>query len=230
MSVSWTTVGICVHASVGRTLSAMADKQGALAEDTAVPDTSAVRFTARVIAVPVVGDEGERLIVRLPEDASRMLPSRGQVAVAGVIRAEPASGSTADSGAAPRAFETVIEPDGLRGHWLDVAAALGAGAADGDTVSVELRPGGEWPEPEIPADFAEALADAPDSAETWRDITPMARWEWVRWINSTRVVKTRERRIEVGLSKLEAGKRRPCCFDLSSCTDPELSKSGKLAV
>ena len=58
----------------------------------------------------------------------------------------------------------------------------------------------------------------------------MARWEWVRWINSTRVVKTRERRIEVGLSKLEDGKRRPCCFDLSSCTDPELSKSGKLAV
>ena len=200
----------------------MADKRGVSVEESTAPDTSAVRFEARVLGVPVVGDDGERLIVRLPEDASRMLPSRGQVSGVGSIRA----GADGD----PRPFETVIEPDGLRGHWLDVAAALGSDVADGGEVSVELRPSGEWPEPDVPADFAEALADAPDSAETWRDITPMARWEWVRWINSTSVVKTRERRIEVGLSKLEAGKRRPCCFDLSSCTDPELSKSGKLAV
>lgn len=26
------------------------------------------------------------------------------------------------------------------------------------------------------------------------------------------------------------GKRRPCCFDLASCTDPELARSGKLVV
>ncbi|PPF45274.1 hypothetical protein C5B85_06700 [Pseudoclavibacter sp. AY1F1] len=205
----------------------MADARGALGEE-AAPDTTAVRFEAQVIAVPIVGDDGERLIVRLPDDASRMLPSRGQVAVVGSIRAR--AGSGARDGDASRTFETVIEPDGLRGHWLDVAAAVGSDAADGGTVSVELRPSGEWPEPKVPADFAVALAEAPDSTETWNDITPMARWEWVRWINSTRVVKTRERRIEVGLSKLEAGKRRPCCFDLSSCTDPELSKSGKLAV
>ena len=56
----------------------------------------------------------------------------------------------------------------------------------------------------------------------------MARWEWVRWVNATRNTETRERRIEVSLSKMRAGKRRPCCFNLSSCTDPELSKDGKL--
>lgn len=198
----------------------MTGNQGVSVEATEAPDTGAVRFDAVVLAVPVVGAVGERMIVRLPADASSMLPSRGQVAVTGKLTA----------GGSERALDTVIEPDGFRGHWLDVASALGSDAPVGETVGVELRPRGDWPEPEVPADFAEALGDAPDSAETWRDITPMARWEWVRWINSTRVVKTRERRIEVGLSKLEAGKRRPCCFDLSSCTDPELSKSGKLAV
>lgn len=202
----------------------MAEQRSVEVAESEVPDTSAVRFSGAVMGVPVVGDVdgAERRIVRLPDDASRMLPSRGQVAVVGSIRA----GSDGE----PLPIEAVIEPDGLRGHWLDVGAVLGAHAEIGERVGVELRPRGDWPEPEVPADFAAALADAPDSAETWRDITPMARWEWVRWINATRVVKTRERRIEVGLSKLEAGKRRPCCFDLSSCTDPELSKSGKLAV
>ena len=77
-------------------------------------------------------------------------------------------------------------------------------------------------------DLRAALDDATDLAETWDDITPMARWEWVRWVNATRNADTRERRIEVSLSKMRAGKRRPCCFNLSSCTDPELSKNGKL--
>ncbi|WP_262426564.1 hypothetical protein [Brachybacterium sp. Z12] len=39
---------------------------------------------------------------------------------------------------------------------------------------------------------------------------------------------TRARRVEVSIDKLRGGKRRPCCFDLSSCTDPELARSGKL--
>jgi hypothetical protein len=62
----------------------------------------------------------------------------------------------------------------------------------------------------------------------WKDITPMARWEWVRWINATKNPDTRKRRVEVGISKLRSGKRRPCCFDLAACTDPDLSKNGKL--
>ena len=59
-------------------------------------------------------------------------------------------------------------------------------------------------------------------------ITPMARWEWVRWVNATKNPDTRKRRVEVSISKMSHGKRRPCCFDLASCTDPELSKNGKL--
>jgi hypothetical protein len=58
----------------------------------------------------------------------------------------------------------------------------------------------------------------------------MARWEWVRWVSATKNVDTRKRRVEVSISKLGAGKRRPCCFNLASCTDPDLAKGGKLAV
>jgi hypothetical protein len=30
------------------------------------------------------------------------------------------------------------------------------------------------------------------------------------------------------ISKMKSGKRRPCCFNLSACTDPDLSKNGRL--
>jgi hypothetical protein len=172
--------------------------------------TQPIRFRADVRSL------GGRAIVTLPDESSARLPSRGQVAVRGVVNGHP--------------FETVVEPDGRRGHWLELDRELqrAAGVSAGDAVTLELEPAEEWPEPEIPADFAAALADAADIHERWRDITPMARWEWVRWINATKNPDTRRRRIDVGISKLRSGKRRPCCFDLASCTDPELSKSGKL--
>jgi hypothetical protein len=156
-------------------------------------------------------------ILRLPDDASAKLPSRGQVAVTGVM-----NGHT---------FQTVLEPDGLRGHWLKVDQKLGQALAvsEGDTVALEVEPRKDWPEPDIPEDLGAALADAPDLSELWKSITPMARWEWVRWINATKNPVTRERRVEVAISKLRSGKRRPCCFDLASCTDPDLSKNGVLA-
>ena len=80
----------------------------------------------------------------------------------------------------------------------------------------------------MPQDLRAALTEAGDLDDVWQSLTPMARWEWVRWIKATKNAETRARRVEVAISKLESGKRRPCCFDLSSCTDPELSKSGKL--
>ncbi|NNH72952.1 DUF1905 domain-containing protein [Nocardia uniformis] len=159
---------------------------------------------------------GERIIVRLPDDASSRLPSRGQVAV--------------DASAGQSAFRTVLEPDGRRGHWLRIDEELQRvlEVGEGDVMAVEIEPAEDWPEPDVPSDFRAALDNASDGFEVWTDITPMARWEWVRWIGATKNPQTRERRIEVGISKLRAGKRRPCCFDLASCTDPEVSKSGKL--
>lgn len=159
---------------------------------------------------------GDRMIVRLPAGTSAELPSRGQVAATVQVDEAP--------------YPTVIEPDGRRGHWIAIDDGLRSQLEldTGATVQLEIEPAKTWPEPVVPDDFSAALADADDLTEVWGDITPMARWEWVRWINATKNPVTRERRVEVGVSKLRSGKRRPCCFDLSSCTDPEVAKSGKL--
>jgi Bacteriocin-protection, YdeI or OmpD-Associated/Domain of unknown function (DUF1905) len=151
-------------------------------------------------------------IVRLPVEASHSLPSRGQVAVQASLNG--------------REFRTVVEPDGVRGHWLRIDDDLGQA---GDTVAIALEVVRDWPEPDVPADLAAALQSAPaDIQDVWSDITPMARWEWVRWVNATANPATRQRRVEVSISKLANGKRRPCCFDLSACTDPALARNGKL--
>ncbi|MBB3035726.1 YdeI/OmpD-associated family protein [Hoyosella altamirensis] len=173
--------------------------------------SSAIVFDGRVQKV------GDRAILRFPDKTSAQLPSRGQVAVKAVLNGH--------------SFETVVEPDGMRGHWLPIENSLvDLLALDAnDPVTLEVEPTKDWPEPELPDDFRAALLEAPDIAEEWRTITSMARWEWVRWINATKNPQTRARRVAVSISKLRSGKRRPCCFDLSSCTDPELSKSGKLA-
>jgi hypothetical protein len=171
----------------------------------------AIRFAARLDTI------GSSTIVRLPKPASGRLPSRGQVAVQGSINGHE--------------FQTVLEPDGLKGHWMRVdqhlqhAADIGAG----DMVSFAIEATRDWPEPDVPPDLATALEAAPQRIrEMWTDITPMARWEWVRWVDATASPVTRQRRVEVTISKMDGGKRRPCCFDLSACTDPAVSKNGKL--
>ncbi|MNI81108.1 hypothetical protein D3C73_1376920 [compost metagenome] len=96
-------------------------------------------------------------------------------------------------------------------------------------MKLEISPSKEWPEPTLPNDFSQALHSAPSAVQDlWTKITPMARWEWIRWVNATSNTETRERRVEVSISKLRSGKRRPCCFNLAACTDPDLSKSGRL--
>jgi len=172
---------------------------------------SAIRFEATPVTI------GDRTILRLPQKASERLPSRGQVAVQGTINGHK--------------FKTVLEPDGNFGHWIDVDGKLRQTAriTVGDSATLEIEPRADWPEPRVPNDLGAALAAAPpDVRDLWDDITPMARWEWVRWVNATGNADTRNRRIEVSISKLTSGKRRPCCFNLASCTDPTVSRSGKL--
>jgi hypothetical protein len=174
-------------------------------------DTEVIRFEATPYVIC------EWLILQLPENASQQLPSRGQVAVKGAMNGY--------------AFEKVLEPDGRWGHWLKLDAVLqqAANVQAGDAVALEIAPTKVWPEPEIPADLVRALATAPSSVQDlWTKITSMARWEWVRWVNETRNPQTRQRRVEVSISKMQSGKRRPCCFNLAACTDPELSKNGRL--
>jgi hypothetical protein len=156
-------------------------------------------------------------ILRLPEKASAKLPSRGQVAVQATINGH--------------GFQTVLEPDGSFGHWMRIDRKLQQTAAlnVGDTATLEIELLKDWPEPKVPQDLETALAAAPHKIQDlWKGITPMARWEWVRWVNATQNPETRKRRVEVSISKMNGGKRRPCCFNLAACTDPNLSKNGGL--
>jgi hypothetical protein len=171
----------------------------------------AITFEATLTAIDTSA------IVRLPAAASKKLPSRGQVAVRGTIDGHR--------------FRTVLEPDGERGHWMKVDEELqrGADVRAGDTAAFEIESTKEWPEPSVPRDLEAALAAAPQEIQQmWEEITPMARWEWVRWVEATKNPDTRARRVAVTISKMQSGKRRPCCFDLSACTDPDLSRNGKL--
>ena len=128
------------------------------------------------------------------------------------------------------AFQAPLEPDGMGSHWLRVSNTLlkAASVEVGDSVSVALAPMARWPEPKVPADLAAALASDPPVRSVWLDITPVARWDWIRWIGSTRNRDTRAIRIEKTLSKLRSGKRAACCFNRSQCTDPSVSHNGVL--
>ncbi len=46
----------------------------------------------------------------------------------------------------------------------------------------------------------------------WDDITPLARNEWICWIESAKMIETRDRRIRIMFENLVAGKRRSCCW------------------
>ncbi|MDB4992206.1 MAG: hypothetical protein JWL75_451 [Parcubacteria group bacterium] len=63
-----------------------------------------------------------------------------------------------------------------------------------------------------PADLQKALRASSKAKAVWDDITPLARSEWICWVTSGKRGETRGIRIEKGISKLESGMRRPCCW------------------
>lgn len=157
------------------------------------------------------------IILPVPKNKSAKLPSRGQISVVGTINGHE--------------FKTVLEPDGRWSHWMRVSDDLTntAGVKLGDIVNVEMTTNKDWPEPQVPKDLAEALKIAPNKVkDKWRDITPMARWEWVRWMNATLSQETRAIRIQKTISKLNGKHRRPCCFNLAACTEPYVAKNSQL--
>lgn len=127
-------------------------------------------------------------------------------------------------------FQTPLEPDGEWSHWFKVDNRLlgNAHTGAGDTATLAIEPMKEWPEPDVPADLKRALAGDSLAHALWQNVTPMAHWEWIRWIRSTNRQETRQRRIEAAISKLESGERRPCCWNRNLCSEPSVSKNGVL--
>jgi len=75
---------------------------------------------------------------------------------------------------------------------------------------VQAIPGGVVHD--LPDDLRQALASDTEALSTWQDITPLARNEWICWMQSAKKEETRLKRLGWGLENLREGKRRPCCW------------------
>lgn len=64
----------------------------------------------------------------------------------------------------------------------------------------------------LPTDLKKIFLSTPKTQAIWKSITPLARNEWICWIESAKKDETRKRRILVGLDKMSKGMRRPCCW------------------
>ena len=173
---------------------------------------SKIRFSATLFRPVATAKAVAWTFLTLPKEASAKLPSRGMTSVEGTFNG--------------LAFQATLEPDGQGGHWLKVDRKLreAAGAEAGDVVSLEIAPVAEEPEPSVPADLRMALAAAhPKARAVWLDITPVARRDWIQWIESAKREETRLKRIESACDMLAKGKRRPCCFDRSGMYSKSLT-------
>ena len=95
-----------------------------------------------------------------------------------------------------------------------------------DEISIEFEET-KWFKPQIPLDFIASLEDE-NLLDAWNLLTTKAQWEWIRWIRFTKNEVTRQKRIKTACSMLQSGKKRPCCFDQTRCTQTHVCNSGVL--
>ena len=74
---------------------------------------------------------------------------------------------------------------------------------------VNPKPAGEESEVKVPTDLRKALAAAPKAKAQWKDLTRIARRDFISWIDSAKQPEAHKRRIEKACALIAAGKRRP---------------------
>lgn len=165
---------------------------------------SSLTFSTTLLRPATPGKEDDTwAFLVLPKTASEQLPRRGRTSVEGTINGSP--------------FQATLDPDGQLSHWLKVSKELreAAGADIGDVVAVQISPADPEPEPKLPDDLQAALAASPAAKANWDDTTTIARLDWVHWIESAKLAKTRQVRVNNACDMLASGKKRVCCFDQS---------------
>jgi uncharacterized protein YdeI (YjbR/CyaY-like superfamily) len=75
----------------------------------------------------------------------------------------------------------------------------------------------------VPADLRKTLTADRAALALWEDITPLARNEWICWVEDAKKLETRRNRIERVRTELKEGIRRPCCW--AGC--PHREKKGE---
>jgi len=64
----------------------------------------------------------------------------------------------------------------------------------------------------LPVDLRTALIANPVALDVWNGLTPLARNEFICWVEDAKQAPTREKRIRRTHESLDEGKRRPCCW------------------
>jgi uncharacterized protein YdeI (YjbR/CyaY-like superfamily) len=64
----------------------------------------------------------------------------------------------------------------------------------------------------MPADLNRIFTSNPKVKAKWNELTPIARRDFISWIEGAKQQDTRKRRIDRIPSMLASGKKRPCCY------------------
>jgi len=64
----------------------------------------------------------------------------------------------------------------------------------------------------MPADLKKVLTSFPKARAAWEDLTPLARNEWICWVEFPKKQETRDDHVKRTAEELMEGKRRPCCW------------------
>ena len=65
---------------------------------------------------------------------------------------------------------------------------------------------------DLPKDLKKKLLSKKKILDAWEDITPLARNEFICWVEDAKKPETRARRVKRTTEELLEGKRRPCCW------------------
>ena len=64
----------------------------------------------------------------------------------------------------------------------------------------------------IPIELRKNLTSDQMALKAWENLTPLARNEWICWINEAKLIETRKRRINRTITEIKNNKKRPCCW------------------
>jgi len=92
-------------------------------------------------------------------------------------------------------------------------------------VSSQRVPGGVVHK--LPADLRKELIANIPALNAWQDITPLARNEFICWVEDATQETTRERRIRRTQEELEEGQRRPCCWPGTNTASAPAGNGGR---
>lgn len=80
---------------------------------------------------------------------------------------------------------------------------------------------------DLPSDLRKVLVLDPKALAAWKDITPLARNEWICWTISVKKPETRKEHLARVITELKEGVRRPCCWPGCPHRKPNTLKNSK---